>query len=215
MIIDLRVRDGVWWPAEDTYCREAIANEIEAVAKVVASCAQHRTAVQAGANVGIYPRALKASFDRVITFEPDIPNALCAELNLRGTGVELWLAALGEKPGRTATEFAQGPTNTGAIETRPGGMIPVMTVDSLGLADCDLIWLDIEGDEWPALKGAARTIEHCRPLIVCEDKGLAIRHGTRIGELQNLLGHEQNYLMQGKLGNDIVMVPAERLRKAA
>jgi hypothetical protein len=58
-----------------------------------------------------------------------------------------------------------------------GNDLPVLTIDGWGLQECDLIALDVEGYEWPALKGAVETIVRCRPLLVIETKG----HGKRFG----------------------------------
>ncbi|HLQ78564.1 MAG TPA: FkbM family methyltransferase, partial [Terriglobia bacterium] len=49
-----------------------------------------------------------------------------------------------------------------------GESIPVMTVDSLRLARCNLIKIDIEGMEPQVLSGARRTIERLRPFIFVE-----------------------------------------------
>jgi hypothetical protein len=47
--------------------------------------------------------------------------------------------------------------------------VQVMLIDDLELDACDAIQLDIEGYEYPALKGAERTIERFRPVIATEN----------------------------------------------
>ena len=56
--------------------------------------------------------------------------------------------------------------NSGMFEKHDGtGAIPVLSIDQLGLNNCDLIHLDIEGGEYDALMGAEHTIKRFGPLI--------------------------------------------------
>jgi hypothetical protein len=63
----------------------------------------------------------------------------------------------------------QSEPNSGMFEKHDGpGAIPVLSIDQLGLDNCDLIHLDIEGGEYDALMGAEQTIKQFRPLICLE-----------------------------------------------
>ena len=44
----------------------------------------------------------------------------------------------------------------------------MLSIDQLGLNNCDLIHLDIEGGEYDALMGAEQTIKRFSPLICLE-----------------------------------------------
>jgi hypothetical protein len=46
--------------------------------------------------------------------------------------------------------------------------IPMMSIDSLNLMECDLIALDVEGFEMNALQGAKNTILKYKPTIIAE-----------------------------------------------
>jgi hypothetical protein len=46
--------------------------------------------------------------------------------------------------------------------------IPMMSIDSLCLNECDLIALDVEGFEQQALEGAKQTILKYKPVIIAE-----------------------------------------------
>jgi len=129
-----------------------------------------RTAVQAGGNVGLWPRRLAAVFSRVITFEPDAITRECLLVNVPPT-VTVRPEALGEAIGWCGLSRK----NLGSHKVTDGSTVPVMTVDALELDDLDLLQLDVEGYEWPALKGAADTLRRCRPVIHLELRD-EIRH---------------------------------------
>lgn len=133
--------------------------------------AEKRVCVQAGGNVGVYPIALAQAFDRLITFEPDADNFDCLVANVTEDNVMIHYAALGAGVG-TCGVHRIDIDNCGSHKTLLSGAVPVLTIDGLGLDQCDLIWLDIEGAEADAILGALATIEKFSPIIVLEEKGL-------------------------------------------
>ena len=82
--------------------------------------------------------------------------------------------------------------NCGTHKVIAGDSVEVRTVDGLGLDACDLIWLDIEGAEADAIKGAMATIEKFSPIIVLEEKG----HGPK--------AVLPGYSVKTRIGNDTV-----------
>jgi hypothetical protein len=48
--------------------------------------------------------------------------------------------------------------------------VSVVTLDALGLPECAIIKIDVEGMEPQVLSGGAETIERCRPVIYFEAK---------------------------------------------
>lgn len=69
-------------------------------------------------------------------------------------------------------------------------------LDFLRLDQCNLIKLDIEGFEVRALKGAAKTIKRCRPVLVVEvNEGALNRQGTTGAKLLDLI-HEYGYRIE-------------------
>jgi FkbM family methyltransferase len=184
--------DGLWWPDFDVRCRQAVVTECAAAMPVVLPLVkERRVCVQAGGNVGVYPLALAKVFDRVITFEPDEDNWLCLRKNVTLPNVMIFECALGSEPGMCGV-LRIDTDNCGSHKTLPGTAIPVRTIDSLGLDQCDLIWLDIEGAEADAIKGAMATIEKFSPIIVLEEKGL--------GPKADLPGYSRKM----RIGNDTV-----------
>lgn len=188
----MRAFDGLWWPDADKRARPAIVAECaNALPLVLPLVKDKRVCVQAGGNVGVYPLALSAAFERVFTFEPDHDNLHCLIRNVTWPNVCVFHAALGSEPGTCSTQVTEAD-NCGAHKTVPNGDVPVMTIDGLELDACGLIWLDIEGAEADAIDGARATIEKFSPIIVLEEKGL--------GAKADLPGYSR--LM--RIGNDTV-----------
>jgi FkbM family methyltransferase len=198
-------KDGLWWPEEDHAARPVILEAVTAdVPKFLAFVEGRSTIVQAGGNVGVYAIALARQFASVVTVEPDQDNyaALCRNVEASGLdGRILHLnAAFGEEPGFCAVD-RMDPANCGAHRLMDGDQVQVITVDSLGLNACDAIWLDVEGFELPALKGAEATIDRFGPTIGIEEKGLSEHFGVRRGQAAEWL-KTLGYGQVGKIGRD-------------
>ncbi len=168
--------NGWYWPVEDRDCRPAMLREAEpAVATYLRHTEGRECVVQAGGCIGVFPVMLADHFRKVVTFEPDPMNFACLSRNVDARDslrrVKATNAALGDRAGLCSMDHAfEG--NVGAHRIVLGGDIPVLTIDSLGLDACDGIFLDIEGYELPALRGAEETIRRFSPTVAIEDKGL-------------------------------------------
>ena len=167
------------FPGDDTRTdksfRDGPGDLDAAVPMLLRNLKGRRTCIQAGACIGIWPLRLAQFFDRVISFEPEPTNYHCAVANTAHLdNVEIHEASLGNDSDVTVKmRLDKGEIgNSGAHYVVAGGDIPTVVIDDLGLDDVDLIYLDIEGYEATALKGAAETIRRCRPVIGVEDKGL-------------------------------------------
>ncbi len=186
-------RGGFWWPDSDTKAHPVIMRDCGPdIAALLPHIRGRDCIVQAGGNVGLYPVALADHFRHVVTFEPDPDNWTCLTANLSARDglrrVTPYHAALGDEPG-VCRMFEVQKGNCGAHRIIPGrGSIPILTIDSLNLDACDAIWLDCEGYELPALKGASDTIERFSPAIAIEDKGLEVAFGAPRGEAIQWLG---------------------------
>ena len=128
-----------------------------------------RVVVQAGGGCGMYPRLLSNHFDVVYTFEPYALNFHCLVNNCQKRNIIKYNAALGDAP-ELVDVSVQSMSNLGmnVVDIDPLGIIPQMRIDDLPLHACDMILLDIEGYEFKALKGALKTIEKFKPLVVLE-----------------------------------------------
>ncbi len=167
-----------------------------------------RTCVQAGGCVGIWPVRLSMFFEAVHTFEPEDVNFTCLEANtIDIPNVTRYHAALGEEAKMVHVEYPE-PGNPGTFYVQEGGSTPMMTIDSLELENVDLIYLDVEGYEVQVLRGAAETIERCRPVIGVEEyPNYLPRFG--LPPVRTWVMEELNYefIEKQPAGHDVILAP--------
>jgi len=170
-------RDGFWVPRRDKHCWRATSVEVRDIEVFLKHVDKTRTCIQAGGNFGLFAARYARTFDHVHTFEPDVLNYGCLELNTSDIpNVTRYNCALGDKKTRASLEEIQ-KDNLGAHQIREGDDFEVNTVDSYGFTEVDLIQFDIEGYEQPALVGAEETILRDKPTIVLELKGIGTQYG--------------------------------------
>lgn len=119
-----------------------------------------------GANIGTHS-IYYAQFGHVHAFEPNPIAFECLKHNLRDADATLYNLAVGATEHNISLS-PQKDGNPGAIYTIPGDDIPVITIDSLCLEECNFIKIDVEGDELAVLSGAMNTIFRCKPIICIE-----------------------------------------------
>lgn len=162
-----------------------------------------RSCVQAGGHIGIYPRLLAQNFDRVYTFEPEAQNFACLVRNTEGDRkVFAARAVLGAAHG--GRDLRIHSKSTGGHSLGGPGHIPTWRIDDLQLADCDAIFLDVEGTEYEALQGGLATIARCRPLLVLEENKKMHNRGRVAGDLEQLV-RPFNYRLVDRIGEDIIL----------
>lgn len=171
------------------------------------------TVVQAGGNLGLFPKRLAEDFRRVITFEPD-PNLFqILRHNACEENIESIQSALGNSYDRVAVSSRRRdgtgkPEHEGLTHVSGPGDIPQMRLDDLALEVCDLIYLDIEGYEWNALRGAVQTIQRCRPVLVVEiNKNCAFAGYTEQGFREWIVS--LGYRFEKRVNSDDVFLPLE------
>lgn len=174
---EIRLRDetvseiGPWyWQSIDSGAWDGPKSDWENshVHAINALVKNRRVCVQAGGNQGMYPRILSSMFERVYTFEPEEKNFHCLVNNCQVSNVYKLQAALGAVSGLVGIN-KNVESNTGMHTVNETGYIPMITLDSLNLDQCDYIMLDIEGYEILALQGAFNTIDAFKPVISCEN----------------------------------------------
>lgn len=194
---------GLYWPdsvGEDY--RHALAH-VHGVEWAIEHCPTRRTAVQAGGNIGLWPRRLAEVFDRVITFEPDEASRACLARNVPES-VTVCPEALGDVAGACGIKHR----GLGSHRVVNGNDVRVTTIDSLNLETLDYLQLDVEGYEWHALAGAVSTIRRCRPVIQVELRDFTEKYGqtdAAVRELLQGLGYTQ---VSAQSGSDYVFAAA-------
>lgn len=154
------------------------------------------TVVDAGASIGTHCWAYLERVGHtghVFAFEP---NRLAFEaLVLNCPRACCMNVALSDHLG-TGTVVMDSDRNYGACRVEAGeGDVEMIALDSLCLPRVDMLKIDCEGAELAILKGALKTIQRCRPIILCEVNESALeKNGTSGQELMEFIT-ELNYLV--------------------
>jgi FkbM family methyltransferase len=174
----------------------------QAIGMLASICQLTGVAVQAGGNWGYWPWRFTELFGTVYTFEPD---AACFVALASNTGacrnIIRIQAALGADP--ALVDLERDTDTTGNQHIKPGGIYPTLRIDDLGLPVCDLIYLDIEGMELEALRGAEQTIARCKPIVVFEEAPKLSPERKAAALMEDI----HRYQRIGQIGRDLVMAP--------
>jgi FkbM family methyltransferase len=199
----MRQHEGWAVPDADQCCIQAALAEVCDLGASLDLCKQFRTAIQAGGNLGVYPMALAQKFQRVYTVEPDAANFEALAINtVNQPRVVIRRAAFGQDHSKAAIDQIY-PNNAGAHQIKEGTEFDVVPIDSLGVTDCDLLQLDVEGSEHQAILGAIATIEASWPVITLELKGLGERYGYTDDDTINLLA-SMGYKIADRVNRDVI-----------
>jgi FkbM family methyltransferase len=197
-------RNGIWFVAGEEHWNAICRGSRQVADLALQHCPKRGTAVQAGGNVGLLAWILAKDFAHVVSFEPVPETYQCLEANIAGVpNIEAHLSALGEHEGSIGMRGVA--ENRGGFHVNGDGNIPLTTIDKLNLETCDLIILDVEGYEFPALKGARQTIEKFKPVIILEDKGHSRRYGFAQGEATDWLKETFGYRIVDGTPRDAVL----------
>lgn len=135
-------------------------------------CQQRGTALDIGANVGLWSRDLVDNFTRVIAFEPVAIFRECLTRNVQGDNFFVSPLALGDQDTFGTMIITEGNTGHSHLDpaTMGQGEITVVKLDNLKIESVDYIKIDCEGFEYRVLQGAEQTIKTSRPIVVVEQK---------------------------------------------
>jgi len=137
------------------------------------------TAIDIGANRGVFAYALSGIADRVVAFEPNPDYAFFARWMLRGRA-EVSEIALSNGHGQGT--FYVPLSDDGMVLHLAGSLkqthsqfpkmrtyeVEIRTLDEFGFVDVHFIKADVEGNEREVLEGARTTIARDRPIILLE-----------------------------------------------
>lgn len=195
-------RGKLWWPLEDHHCFASVQHEILYINKMLSFCPNKRTVVQAGGNAGVFPLVFADHFQDVYSFEPEEINFECLSRNTaEKKNIQIFKLGLGEK--HKTSGMHRLAENCGAHYLEGHGDIVVVPLDDFEIQNCDLLQLDIEGYEFFALQGAEQTIKRCKPVIICEEKGLGRIHGIEKDRITCFL-LDLGYKISDTILNDVV-----------
>lgn len=199
----LTLLDNWWVPEADRVCFNIVRREVADLQQMLPLCKQYRRVVQAGGNIGIWPKALAGTFEQVLTFEPDTANYAALYENTKDIpNIMRVHAALGEYNSRGAMDHID-PANIGAHQVKEGEDFEIVPLDQYQFEDVDFLQLDVEGFEHFAIMGAEQTIRASWPLITLELKGLGKRYGVDDEETIEFL-RAMGYSVAARIHRDVI-----------
>lgn len=183
--------------------------DLPTLGAVIKRTPRHRVCLQAGGNLGIWPKALATVFEQVFTCEPDAENyqKLCA--NAPEKNIHAYPYALGEVSGHVGIARARRdakPWHEGCAHVSGSGDVPMVTIDEFALSVCDLIYLDLEGYELYALRGAIATLRRCRPVVAVEVNKHLAEYGVNPDDITAVMTGA-GYSLGPTFGVDQVFLP--------
>jgi len=209
---------------------EYMPGELEELRRLIGFCPADPVILDIGANIGVHAlffSGLAGARGRVHAFEAQriVFQMLMGNLALNSIeNVHGHCMALGKAPGTLKLppvdynrpwnfggmglmkanpdpQFAPGSPESAAADRNE--TIPLATLDSLKFERVDFIKLDVEGMEEDVLRGAARSLDVCRPLMQVE------WWGHDAGSLPlYLLEHLDYRVFQA--AQNLICIPAER-----
>jgi len=182
------------------------------------------TAVDIGANRGLYVHHLLKLTDKVIAFEPLPPMQRWLRRNY-GQRLDLRSLALSDQSDVVEIRYPKGNyswatiANSNQLELAKRKIeslkVPMIPLDDLNLRHIDFIKIDVEGHEEPVLRGGLATIRQAMPNLLIE---IEERHSAgsiqRVPALLADMGYAGFYLQDGKL-HDITEFNASRDQRPA
>jgi len=208
MTTGFKTVNGFVWPECDTDAAAVVHSQVVDVEVALRHCRYWDLVVQAGGNMGVWPRYLMGKFVEIYTFEPEPTNFKCLAQNCPDRRIHKYPMALGNTTKRVSMEYPEGRRNMGACCVTDGNEIGMLRLDDLRLEACDLIQLDIEGYEPLAMAGAIATVRRYRPVVMLEDKGLSMKYGYSQG-WSEAWALQHDYVKAAHVNRDIIYIPKE------
>lgn len=133
-------------------------------------CEKKERMVDVGAHIGFYTAHALRNFESVLSFEPHPELFECLRQNC--VRAEIRQKGLWSTSGR-GTLVIRKATNSGSGEMTvdPSGMVELSTLDEeIGDMEVSMLKIDVQGAEIEVLKGAERTLERTKPVVLCEGR---------------------------------------------
>lgn len=202
--------DGIkgWhWISSDVGAWEGPADDWQTSHKptILQLCDLSGVCIQAGGNLGMYPKLLSRLFKAVYTFEPDKLNFYTLSLNCVNDNVFAFNAAIGDHRGFiTMQRLSMMNVGMHKVDTRISeeqSFTPLVRIDDVvcNTHKVSLLMLDLEGYEFPAMKGAIETIRKWKPVIFAENPQQ---------DITMFLSSNFGYKLAGRSKMDGVYVPS-------
>ncbi len=198
--------NGFWVPSDDVHLQDWKQNNNFTQSKcldkfltfIEKNALKFNHVLDIGAWVGTWTMKINPFCGRVIAFEPDPLHYECLVKNVPEEVETHQLAVGNDKKMISLSEdnFTQAKRVVGE------GNIPMVTIDSLNFTDVDLIKVDVEGYEMEVLKGADKTLENVKYLMI-ELNNNSKKYGSSNLEIEKYL-RKKGFRVMIKAWPDVV-----------
>ena len=198
--------NGFWVPSDDVHLQDWKQNNDFTQSKcldkfltfIEKNALKFNHVLDIGAWVGTWTMKINPFCGRVIAFEPDPLHYECLVKNVPEEVETHQLAVGNDKKMISLSEdnFTQAKRVVGE------GNIPMVTIDSLNFTDVDLIKIDVEGYEMEVLKGADKTLENVKYLMI-ELNNNSKKYGSSNLEIEKYL-RKKGFRVMIKAWPDVV-----------
>ena len=198
--------NGFWVPSDDVHLQDWKQNNNFTQSKcldkfltfIEKNALKFNHVLDIGAWVGTWTMKINPFCGRVIAFEPDPLHYECLVQNVPEEVETHQLAVGNDKKMISLSEdnFTQAKRVVGE------GNIPMVTIDSLNFTDVDLIKIDVEGYEMEVLKGADKTLENVKYLMI-ELNNNSKKYGSSNLEIEKYL-RKKGFRVMIKAWPDVV-----------
>lgn len=190
--------DALKWNQRDLYTLD----------KAMEKTAGRTACLQAGANLGIFPKYLSHFFTTVYTFEPSPKLFRVVCKNAPEENIIKFNAALGDS--RNLVSMSQTrrtkqhmPAHEGITHVSGSGVIPTLLIDDLNLPVLDLLCLDLEGYEPFAILGAEKTLVRCKPTLLVEVNNNAGHYGYDRDDVRRMVMNRGYRLVERIMADEL------------
>ena len=179
-----------WVPSNDVHIEQwkagAPFTQNKCLNKFIKYCESQnkkmKTVIDVGAWCGTWSKAIEPFAKKVIAFEPDKVHFECLQRNctincdprMEAVGAEVMEVSL------TEDNFTQ------AKRVNEKGNIRMINLDYMNYQDVDMIKIDVEGYEMQVLKGATKTLENIKYLMI-ELNNNTKKYGSNNMEVENYI----------------------------
>lgn len=198
---------GMWMPdyaqEKDAFYHTRKQRDALACLKL---CKSRENVIQAGGCVGFWAIALAEHFQTVHTFEPEPQAFACLKRNVEERGIQnirFYPFALGDENKVVAIE--RNGFASHFVNSKKEGNVQYRALDTFYCARADAIILDVEGQEYYALKGAENLIKKFKPVVHVEARDFKDRYPFYHAHVNAILS-DWGYKFVKKIGADKVYV---------
>lgn len=169
----------------------------------------HRTAIDIGANIGLWSRDICKTFKKAILFEPFPKNIECLKKNLETfNNFEILEVALSNESGKIDLHY--NDNNVGESTIRKNKLanfqdsmkVDVKRLDDYSFNEIDYIKIDVQFHELEVIQGAINTLTNNNPVLCIESARRNQEELEYVRSFASILEKLQ-YKIVGELGKEL------------